>query len=166
MMKVYNEFGDKFRITAMLNYNIQKTTSPNGPGTITNADRFWPRSRYRVLHRAQRHGDTHVPQVNPFFAAPAGSPDATQETVSWLALRDDGNYGYGESEADSIYATFVAEYDLSDSWTREVQRCVRPEPLRAEHDRRFLQFLRPAGVERHRPGQRQHDDDATLPARM
>ncbi|WP_218640058.1 hypothetical protein, partial [Xanthomonas oryzae] len=35
----------------------------------------------------------------------------------FLALRDDGKYGYGESEADSIYATFVAEYDLSDSWT-------------------------------------------------
>jgi|CZQE01.1.fsa_nt_gi iron complex outermembrane receptor protein len=116
MMKVYNEFGDKFRITAMLNYNIQKTTSPNGPGTLTNATAFGP-GRGIASYTAPNGTVTAFPQVNPFFVAPAGSPTANQESLSYLALRDDGKYGYGESEADSIYATFVAEYDLSDSWT-------------------------------------------------
>jgi iron complex outermembrane receptor protein len=116
MMKVYNEFGDKFRITAMLNYNIQKTNSPNAPGTLTNATAFG-NGRGVASYTAPNGTVTAFPQVNPFFVAPAGTPDANQESLSWLALRDDGNYGYGESESDSIYATFVAEYDLSDSWT-------------------------------------------------
>jgi iron complex outermembrane receptor protein len=116
MMKVYNEFSDKFRITAMLNYNIQKTNSPNSPGTLTNATVFGE-NRGFCAARDALNNCTSYPQVNPFFVAPAGSPTANQETVSYLALRDDGNYGYGESESDSIYATFVAEYDLSDSWS-------------------------------------------------
>ncbi|MEG3149274.1 TonB-dependent receptor [Sphingomonas sp. ZT3P38] len=128
MMKVYNEFSDKFRITAMLNYNIQKTTSPNGPGTLNGATAF---GRYDDglgngaasifsggVPSITIGTNTYLtPQVNPFFVAPAGSPDAIKESVSWLALRDDGNYGYNESESDSIYATFVAEYDLTDSWS-------------------------------------------------
>jgi iron complex outermembrane receptor protein len=117
MMKVYNEFSDKFRITAMLNYNIQKTNSPNGPGTINGATAFGPGRGIASYQQTPTSPVYAFPQVNPFFTAPAGAPDANQESISWLALRDDGNYGYNESESDSIYATFVAEYDLTDSWT-------------------------------------------------
>lgn len=104
MFKVYNEFSDKFRVTAMLNYNNQKTHQINGPGTITNAKVFGP-------------GTGVAGQANPFFTAPAGAPNATTETISWLATRPDGQYGYGESEEDSIYATAVAEYDITRSWS-------------------------------------------------
>ncbi|MEO7691067.1 MAG: TonB-dependent receptor plug domain-containing protein [Sphingomonas sp.] len=104
MFKVYNEFSDRFRVTAMLNYNNQKTHQKNGPGTITNATVFGP-------------GTGVAGQANPFFVAPAGAPLATSEKISWLATRPDGEYGYGESEEDSIYATAVAEYDITSSWS-------------------------------------------------
>jgi len=104
MFKVYNEFSDRFRVTAMMNYNNQKTHQKNGPGGITNATVFGP-------------GTGVAGQTNPFFVAPAGAPNANKESISWLATRADGQYGYGESEEDSLYATAVAEYDITSSWS-------------------------------------------------
>jgi iron complex outermembrane receptor protein len=104
VFKVYNEFSDKFRVTAMMNYNNQKTHQKNGPGTLNNVTVFGP-------------GTGVAGQVNPFFVAPAGAPNANKESISWLATRPDGEYGYGESEEDSLYATAVAEYDITNSWS-------------------------------------------------
>jgi len=129
MFKVYNEFSDRFRVTAMMNYNNQKTHQKNGPGAITNATVF---GRYTNPGTGQvSHSGvcgsfdnstnpptcTSWPQENPFFVAPAGAPNATKESISWLATRPDGQYGYGESEEDSLYGTVVAEYDITDSWS-------------------------------------------------
>lgn len=108
LFKVYNEFSDRFRVTAMMNYNNQKTSQLNGPGSITSATVFGTGGL----------GAVNLPgQVNPFFVAPAGAPNATRETITWLATRADRQYGKSESEEDSLYATAVAEYDITDSWS-------------------------------------------------
>ena len=117
MFKVYNEFSDRFRVTAMLNYNNQKTHQNNGPGTITNAKVFGGTNTGACTVTVGNNVPCTYPQINPFFVAPAGAPNATTETISWLATRPDGQYGYGESEEDSIYATAVAEYDITSSWS-------------------------------------------------
>ncbi|MDB5706679.1 MAG: TonB-dependent receptor, partial [Sphingomonas bacterium] len=125
IFKVYNEFSDRFRVTAMLNYNNQKTTQKNGPGTLTNATAFGAYTNggtttsagaCTVANPGGTTGCTY-PQVNPFFVAPAGTPDATKETINFLATRADGQYGRGESEEDSIYAYAMAEYDITDDWS-------------------------------------------------
>ncbi|MEO6215514.1 MAG: TonB-dependent receptor [Sphingomonas sp.] len=116
IFKVYNEFSDKFRVTAMLNYNNQKTTQKNGPGTLGNATAFGPGAGI-ASYTSPTGTVTLLPQVNPFFVAPAGTPDANKETINFLATRADGKYGTGESEEDSIYAYVMAEYDLTDSWS-------------------------------------------------
>jgi iron complex outermembrane receptor protein len=104
MVKVTNDFSDKLTITAMVNYNRQETHSPNGPGGLTNATVFGP-------------GSGKGGQINPFYVAPAGAPGATQETVTWLALLPDQDYGEAESQSDSIYATAVVDYKITDDWT-------------------------------------------------
>src|SRR3546814_334503 len=104
MIKVTNDFSDKFTVTAMMNYNRQETHNASGPGGLTNAAAFGP-------------GSGRGGQINPFYQAPAGAPGATQQTVTWLALLPDGNYGEQESQSDSIYSTAVAEYHVNDDWT-------------------------------------------------
>ena len=104
MMKVVNDFSDKLTVTYMLNYNRQKTHSPNGPGNLTNAAAFGPNSG--------KGG-----QINPFFIAPAGAPNATQQSITWLATTPDGNYGEVESQSDVIYTTAVADYKINSNWT-------------------------------------------------
>ncbi|WP_375194206.1 TonB-dependent receptor domain-containing protein [Sphingobium sp.] len=104
MIKVTNDFSDKFTVTAMLNYNRQETHNASGPGGLTNAAVFGP-------------GSGRGGQINPFYQAPAGAPGATQQTVTWLALLPDADYGEQESQSDSIYSTAVAEYHVNDDWT-------------------------------------------------
>lgn len=104
MMKVTNDFSDRFTVTAMINYNRQETHNELAPGGFNNAIVFGP-------------GSGKGGQINPFFVAPAGAPGATQATVSWLALLPDADYGDQESQSDSIYSTAVAEYHINDSWT-------------------------------------------------
>ncbi|WP_442678648.1 TonB-dependent receptor domain-containing protein [Sphingomonas sp. ASY06-1R] len=104
MIKVTNDFSDKLTVTAMLNYSRQETHSPNGPGTLSNITAFGP-------------GYSETRQINPFYVAPAGSPGAPRQTISWLGLTKDGKYGQTESQADSIYATAVVDYKINSSWT-------------------------------------------------
>jgi iron complex outermembrane receptor protein len=105
LVKVVNDFSDKLSVQYMLNYNRQKTHSPLSPGGITAATAFGP-------------GGTAFPgQVNPFFRAPAGSPNATREVINYLALTPDGQYGDSESQSDVIYSTAVFDYKVNDNWT-------------------------------------------------
>ena len=104
MVKIVNDFSDKISATYMINYNRQKTNSPNAPGGLSSVTVYGP-------------GSGKGGQINPFFQAPAGSPGATQESINWLALRSDGNYGYTESQEDSIYSTAVIDYKVTDNWT-------------------------------------------------
>lgn len=109
MIKVTNDFSDKFRVTAMMNYNRNQTKSINGPGGINRARVYAPGSG--------GFGGAFPGQENPFYVNPAGAPDAEYQDVSFLVMRDDGNYGYGASQSDTIYSTVVAEYDVTDNWT-------------------------------------------------
>ena len=104
LFKVTNDFSDRLTVTATLNYSRQETNAPNAPGGLTTATVYGP-------------GSGKGGQINPFFVAPAGSPGATQETVSWLAQTADGKYGRTKSQSDSVYATAVADYKITDDWT-------------------------------------------------
>jgi iron complex outermembrane receptor protein len=104
LMRVVNDFSDKLSLSASINYNRNQTHQDSAPGGLNNATVFGP-------------GAPIAGQVNPFFTAPAGEPDANRETVNWLALRDDGKYGYTESQQDVIYANVVLDYKLTDTWS-------------------------------------------------
>jgi len=105
LIKVVNDFSDKLSIQYTLNYNRQKTHSPNAPGGLTAATVFGP------------GGTAIAGQVNPFFTAPAGSPNANRESINYLALTPDGKYGDTESQSDVIYSTAVVDYKVDDNWT-------------------------------------------------
>jgi iron complex outermembrane receptor protein len=104
LMKAVNDFSDKLSVAFTLNYNRQKTHSPNGPGGLTNAAAFGP-------------GSNRGGQINPFFIAPAGAPNAIQQGVTWLAVTPDGDYGEVESQSDVVYSTAVIDYEITDDWS-------------------------------------------------
>jgi iron complex outermembrane receptor protein len=104
VIRVVNDFTDKLSISANLLYNRNQTHQDSGPGQLNNATAFGT-------------GAGVAGQQNPFFTAPAGAPAATTEIISWLATREDGNYGFTESQQDVVYANVVLDYQLSDSWS-------------------------------------------------
>jgi iron complex outermembrane receptor protein len=103
LMKIVNDFSDRLTITGMVNFNRQRSESPQAPGGLTSVTAFGP-------------GQGVTGQANPFFRAPAGAPNATRESITWLALRDDGDYGIVETQADVAYATVNVSYDLARDW--------------------------------------------------
>jgi iron complex outermembrane receptor protein len=107
LMRVVNDFSDKLSLSASINYNRNQTHQDAAPGQLNNVTVFGP-------------GAPIAGQVNPFFTAPAGAPDANRETIRWLALREDGKYGYTESQQDVIYANVVLDYKLTDTWSLTV----------------------------------------------
>jgi len=117
MFKVTNDFSDKFTVTATLNYNRQETHSPNAPGTLGNVTVFAPGSAASMATIIVGGVPTPVSRGNPFFVAPAGTPGATQETINAIILTPDGNYGRGQSQEDSVYATLVGDYKIMGDWT-------------------------------------------------
>ena len=106
MIKVVNDFSDDLSITASLLYNRNQTHQDSAPGQLNNATVYGPDATNAVAG-----------QVNPFFMAPAGSPDAHTEVINWLALRDDGKYGYTESQQDVVYGNLVVDYDFNEKWS-------------------------------------------------
>jgi iron complex outermembrane recepter protein len=108
LMKVVNDFNDRLTVVGMVNFNRQRTELPQAPGSLTSVTAFGP-------------GQGVAGQSNPFYRAPAGAPNATRESVTWLALRDDGNYGIAETQADVAYATVNISYDLGNDWLVSVE---------------------------------------------
>jgi iron complex outermembrane receptor protein len=104
LIRVVNDFTDNLSASASLVYNRNETHSTSGPGQLNNATAFGT-------------GGGAPGQQNPFFRAPAGAPDANQEIISWLALREDGDYGYTESQQDVIYANLILDYKFNDNWS-------------------------------------------------
>jgi iron complex outermembrane receptor protein len=107
LVKAVNDFSDKLSVSYTLNYNRQKTHSPNAPGGLTAATAF----------RTNGVSGAVTGQANPFFIAPAGAPDATRESINYLAITPDGNYGEAESQSDIVYMTAVADYRINDAWS-------------------------------------------------
>lgn len=104
MIKVVNDFSDKLSVTASLLYNRNQTHQDSGPGQLNNVTAFGA-------------GAGATGQQNPFFTAPAGAPAATTEIISWLATREDGKYGFTESQQDVVYGNIVADYKFNDKWS-------------------------------------------------
>ncbi len=102
-MRVAHDFSDRFSIQATLVYNRMTTSRPGTPGTLSNVTVFGPGSG---------KGD----QINPFFVAPAGDADATQETANWVDLLSD-DYGRRRSSEDVVWGTLVANYELDGGWS-------------------------------------------------
>jgi iron complex outermembrane receptor protein len=109
MLRVENEFSDKLTVSGSLVYNRNQTHVDSGPGQLNSATVFGPGTTGAA-----------AAQVNPFFTAPAGAPLATTEIINWLATREDGKYGFTESQQDVIYGNVVLDYELSDSWSLTV----------------------------------------------
>ncbi|PKQ01188.1 MAG: TonB-dependent receptor [Alphaproteobacteria bacterium HGW-Alphaproteobacteria-13] len=103
MVVVDNEFGDRLSFTGKLIYNHLTHFSRGIPGLLTNATAFGPASG--------RGG-----QINPFYRTPAGTA-FTQESVNYVALRPDNNYGTNNYENTTFYATAELDYKITDSWT-------------------------------------------------
>lgn len=108
LVKIVNDFSDRLTVVGMVNFNRQRTENPQAPGGLTSVTAFGP-------------GQGVLGQANPFFRAPAGAPSATRESVTWLALREDGNHGIIETQADVAYATLNISYDLGRDWTISVE---------------------------------------------
>jgi iron complex outermembrane recepter protein len=104
MIKVVNDFSEDLSMTASLLYNRNQTHQDSGPGQLNSATVFGT-------------GAGAVGQQNPFFTAPAGAPNATTEIINWLALRDDGRYGFTESQQDVVYGNVVLDYKFNDKWS-------------------------------------------------
>jgi iron complex outermembrane receptor protein len=111
LMKIVNDFSDRLTVVGMVNFNRQKTESRQAPGGLTSVTAFGP-------------GQGMPGQTNPFFRAPAGAPNATRESVTWLALREDGDYGTAETQADVAYATVNISYELGGDWLVSVEDAV------------------------------------------
>ncbi|HEU4485079.1 MAG TPA: TonB-dependent receptor [Povalibacter sp.] len=104
MAKIVNDFTDKLSVSASLIYNRNLTHSNSGPGQLNNTTVYGT-------------GAGATGQQNPFFTAPAGAPEANTEIINWLALREDGNYGFTESQQDVIYGNVVLDYEINDKWS-------------------------------------------------
>jgi len=104
VIRVVNDFTDDLSISASLLYNRNQTHQESGPGQLNNATVFGT-------------GAGVAGQQNPFFTAPAGAPLATTEIISWLATREDGKYGFTESQQDVVYGNVVLDYQISDKWS-------------------------------------------------
>jgi iron complex outermembrane receptor protein len=104
MMKVVNEFSDKLTLTGSLVYNRNQTHQDSAPGQLNHPTVFGT-------------GAGAAGQQNPFFMAPAGATEANTEIINWLATREDGKYGFTESQQDVIYGNVVLDYQISDKWS-------------------------------------------------
>jgi iron complex outermembrane recepter protein len=111
LVKVVNDFSDRLTFTGMLNYNHLDGARDLGPGGVGNITVFGP-------------GSGRGGQINPFFLAPAGELTATQENVSWIGLREDGDYGIQSAENDTFYATAVFDYKISDAWSIKLSEAL------------------------------------------
>ena len=103
LVKIVNDFSDRLTVVSMVNFNRQRTEAPQGPGGLTSTTAFGPAQGL-------------AGQTNPFFRAPTGAPNATRESITWLALREDGDYGILETQSDVAYATVNVSYDMSHDW--------------------------------------------------
>lgn len=104
LMKVVNDFTPDLSVSLSLNYNRNKTNQASNPGQLNGVTAFGM-------------GAGVAGQQNPFFTAPAGAPEANTELITWLALRDDGDYGHTESQQDVIYTNLVVDYNINDNWS-------------------------------------------------
>ncbi len=104
VIRVVNDFSDALSLSASLLYNRNQTHANSNPGQLNNATAFGA-------------GAGVAGQQNPFFTAPAGAPEANTELINWLALRDDGKYGFTESQQDVVYANVVLDYKFNDNWS-------------------------------------------------
>jgi iron complex outermembrane receptor protein len=104
VLRVVNDFTPDLSVSASLLYNRNQTDGRSNPGQLNNATVFGA-------------GAGVAGQQNPFFTAPAGAPNANAGIISWLALRDDEQYGRTEAQQDVVYANLVVDYDINDTWS-------------------------------------------------
>jgi iron complex outermembrane recepter protein len=101
LMRLSHTFDDRLETQLTLNYNHLLGSRGMGPGMINSANAFGP-------------GAGAAGQSNPFYVAPAGDPGATQESITYAALRADNNYGRQVAENDTFYMYGFADYKFND----------------------------------------------------
>lgn len=103
MLAVNNEFGDKLSFTGKVVYNHLTHFSTGTPGTIINGAAFGA-------------GSGRGNQINPFYRNPTGTA-FTQQSINYLALTPEGNYGTNNYQNTTFYTTGKFDYKISGDWT-------------------------------------------------
>ncbi|AVA12934.1 TonB-dependent receptor domain-containing protein [Sphingopyxis sp. MG] len=109
LLRVDNTFGDRLTVTGTANYQRLRAVYRFGPAAVNNVTVFGPGA---FSPASSRFG-----QINPFYTAPAGDPTATQQVVTWSAIRPGNDYGTQQAKNETLYLYGNAEYKLSDSWS-------------------------------------------------
>ncbi len=97
------EISDKLTFTGKVVYNVLKHLSTGTPGTISNGSVFGP-------------GSGRGTQINPFFRTPPGTAFTT-ESINYVVLTPDGDYGTNNYHNDTFYVTSKLDYNITDKWT-------------------------------------------------
>jgi iron complex outermembrane receptor protein len=108
LIKVNQDITDRLTATVMMDYNQVTLTTQSQPGQlVSNTIAYGP-------------GSGAGGQINPFYQAPAGSPNSTTETVRWVDLMGLGpngtNYGQNIVNEEAYYSQFRLEYRLWGDW--------------------------------------------------
>lgn len=103
MAVINNSFSDRLEFTGKIVYNFLTHFSRGTPGLLTNATVFGPDSGRGT-------------QINPFYRNPPGTA-FTQQSINYVALRPDNDYGTNNYQNTTFYATTEFDYKVSDSWT-------------------------------------------------
>jgi iron complex outermembrane receptor protein len=104
LIKISHDVNEQLKLTTDIVWGKQNNTANITRGNLSNATTVW--------------GPGSTPpggagQVNPFFVGAAG---ATSESVRWDADELFGPGATNKGGADSLFATFGAEYSLPSSW--------------------------------------------------
>lgn len=106
MVKVNQDFfGGRLKLTETMVYNDLHTSQLTGPGTISSA----------VAYKAGSEPLNRPGQGNPFFQAPAGSPGAIAEQVSWVNRLSP--LPQNLTSENVIYNRVNASYTINDAWS-------------------------------------------------
>ena len=122
LLHAYQNVSDRLSVRVSLNGSHYDGKLNLSPGTINGSTAFGPGSNA---------GD----QINPYFVAPAGEPGATQQSIYWVGLREDDNYGAQVDENDIFYLVGMIEYKISDRWSGTFSSALgRSQHTRATKD--------------------------------
>jgi iron complex outermembrane receptor protein len=116
LMRFNQNFSDRLTASVMMDYNELVVTTRSQPGQITtNTTAFGPTSG--------KGG-----QINPFYQAPAGSPQSNaSEQVSWVDLmgRGDGtDFGRSVLNEEAFYGQASLLYKISEDWQAKLVDAV------------------------------------------
>ena len=114
MMKLEQNFGDKWTLDAELLYATRDVLGRRSRGTLSAT----------AFGNPLLPGGAPNPQFNPFFLPPAGLPAATTETINWDSNAMLGPGAYNFSADQTVYGDVNIEYKMFGDWTVDLLALV------------------------------------------